>query len=102
MQSIWLDYECIIISELVPYSYSWGRMDQYLLPFVSDVYMTLLFKVVCASLFCPLIIEAVKPEGFVGFAISAGTCVVMTLLAVWLLGLEEEERQWVLDKLKRK
>lgn len=71
-------------------------------PFVSDVYMTLLFKVVCASLFCPLIIQTVKPEGFVGFIISAGACVVMTLLAVWLLGLEEEERQWVLDKLKRK
>ena len=71
-------------------------------PFVSDVYMTLLFKVVCASLFCPLIIKTAKPQGFAGFAISAGTCVVMTLLAVWLLGLEEEERQWVLDKLKRK
>lgn len=37
LQSIWLVYECIIISELVPYSYSWGRMDQYLLPFASDV-----------------------------------------------------------------
>lgn len=73
-----------------------------ILPFVSDVYMTLLFKVVCASLFCPLIIEAVKPQGFAGFAISAGACVLMTLLAVWLFGLEEEERQWVLDKLKRK
>ena len=71
-------------------------------PFVSDVYMTLLFKVVCASLFCPLIIQTVKPEGFAGFAISAGACVVMILLAVWLLGLEVEERQWVLDKLKRK
>ena len=71
-------------------------------PFVSDVYMTLLLKVVCASLICPLIIQAAKPQGFAGFAISAGACVVMTLLAVWLLGLEEEERQWVLDKLKRK
>ena len=71
-------------------------------PFVSDVYMTLLLKVVCASLICPLIIQAAKPQGFAGFAISAGACVLMTLLAVWLLGLEEEERQWVLDKLKRK
>ena len=71
-------------------------------PFVSDVYMTLLLKVVCASLICPLIIQAAKPQGFAGFAISAGACVVMTLLAVWLLGLEEEERLWVLDKLKRK
>ena len=35
-QSIWLTYECIIFSELVPYSYSWGRMDQYLLPFAAE------------------------------------------------------------------
>ena len=37
LQSIWLTYECIIFSELVPYSYSWGRMDQYLLPFAADL-----------------------------------------------------------------
>ena len=37
LQSIWLVYECIIISEIVPYSYSWGRMDQYLLPYAADL-----------------------------------------------------------------
>ena len=37
LQSIWLIYECIIISELVPYSYSWGCMDQYLLPYTKDM-----------------------------------------------------------------
>lgn len=37
LQSIWLIYECIIISEGVPYSYSWGNMDQYLLPFAENI-----------------------------------------------------------------
>ena len=37
LHSIWLIYECIIISELVPYSYSWGRMDQYLLPYTENM-----------------------------------------------------------------
>ena len=37
LQSIWLVYECIIFSELVPWSYSWGRMDRYLLPYIDDV-----------------------------------------------------------------
>ena len=99
----------VIVAIIISQICLWARLIMLnkatgfpILPFVSDVYMTLLFKVVCASLFCPLIIKTVKPEGFVGFAISAGACVLMTLLAVWLLGLEVEERQWVLDKLKRK
>ena len=37
LQSIWLIYECIIISEGVPYSYSRGNMDQYLLPFAENI-----------------------------------------------------------------
>lgn len=37
IDSIWLTYECIVISEHVPWSYSWGRMDQYLLPFVKSM-----------------------------------------------------------------
>lgn len=72
------------------------------LPFVDKVYCTLLFKVVCGSVWLPLFIEAAKPEGFLGFAISAVSCVLVTLLAVWLLGLEPDERQWAIDKLKRK
>ena len=99
----------VIIAIVISQICMWARLIMLnkatgfpILPFVSEVYMTLLFKVVCASLFCPLIIQAAKPEGFAGFVISAGTCVLMTLLAVWLLGLEQEERQWVLDKLKRK
>ena len=73
-----------------------------MLPFVSDVYVGLLMKVVCVTLVLPLLVDAVKPDGFAGFVISAGTCVLVTILAVWLLGLEPEERQWVKDKLKRK
>ena len=72
------------------------------LPFVDKVYCTVLFKVVCGSVWLPLFIEVAKPEGFLGFAISAVSCVLVTLLAVWLLGLEPDERQWAIDKLKRK
>lgn len=73
-----------------------------ILPFVSDVYMTLLMKVVCGTLVFPLLMNIAKPDGFAGFALSAGTCVLVTLLVIWLLGLEPEERQWVKDKLKGK
>ena len=73
-----------------------------ILPFVSDVYMTLLMKVVCGTLVFPLLANIAKPDGFAGFALSAGTCVLVTLLVIWLLGLEPEERQWVKDKLKGK
>lgn len=73
-----------------------------ILPFVSDVYVTVLMKVVCATLVFPLLVDIVKPDGFAGFAMSAGTCVMATLLVIWLLGLEPEERQWVKDKLKLK
>lgn len=73
-----------------------------ILPFVSDVYMTLLMKIVCGTLVFPLLVNIAKPDGFAGFALSAGTCVLVTLLVIWLLGLEPEERQWVKAKLKGK
>jgi len=37
LASIWLVQECIILSEHVSWSYSWGRMDRYLLPFAEGV-----------------------------------------------------------------
>lgn len=70
------------------------------LPFIDKVYCTLLFKVVCGSVWLPLLIEVVKPKGFLGFVISAVGCVLVTLLAVWLLGLQSDERQWAVEKLK--
>ena len=54
------------------------------------------------TLVFPLLVNMVEPEGFIGFVVSAGTCVIVTLLVIWLLGLEPEEKQWVKDKLKRK
>jgi O-antigen/teichoic acid export membrane protein len=73
-----------------------------IMPFVSDVYVTLLLKVVCVTLAFSLPVNMLKPEGFAGFALSAGTCVIVTLLVVWLLGLQPDERQWAIDKLKRR
>jgi hypothetical protein len=73
-----------------------------IMPFVSDVYVTLLLKVVCVTLAFSLPVNMLKLEGFAGFALSAGTCVIVTLLVVWLLGLQPDERQWAIDKLKRR
>ena len=73
-----------------------------ILPFVSDVYVTILMKVVCVTLVFPLFVNLVKPDGFMGLVVSTGTCVIVTLLVIWLLGLDPEEKQWVKDKLKRK
>ena len=72
-----------------------------ILPFVSDVYVTILMKVVCVTLVFPLLVNLVKPDGFMGLVVSAGTCVVVTLLGIWLFGLEPEEKQWVKAKLKK-
>lgn len=71
-------------------------------PFVSDVYVTLMLKVVPASLVLPLLVSLVKPEGFVGFAASAMMCVLGTLLGVWLLGLDADEKQWVMNKFRKR
>lgn len=71
-------------------------------PFVSDVYVTLMLKVVPASLVLPLLVDLVKPEGFVGFAASAMMCVLGTLLGVWLLGLDADEKQWVMNKFRKR
>ena len=70
------------------------------LPFVDKVYCTLLFKVVCGSVWLPIFVDIAKPEGFLGFVVSAVSCVLVTLLAVWLLGLQPDERQWAVEKLK--
>ena len=72
-----------------------------ILPFVSDVYVTILMKVLCVTLVFPLLVNLVKPDGFMGLVVSAGTCVVVTLLGIWLFGLEPEEKQWVKAKLKK-
>ena len=72
------------------------------MPFVDKVYCTLLFKVVCCSVWLPLSIEVVKPEGFLGFAVSASGCLLVTLLVVWLFGLQPDERQWAVAKLRRR
>ena len=69
--------------------------------FVSDVYLILIMKVVPVSLIFPLVVGIFKPEGFAGFALSALTCVLGTALAVWIFGLEADERRWVLNKLKK-
>ena len=73
-----------------------------ILPFVSEVYVTLLLRVVCVTLVIPLLVNMVRPVGFAGFVVSAATCVIVTLVVVWGLGLEPEERRWVMDKLKIK
>ena len=99
----------VIVAVAISHVCMWARLIMLnkatgfpILPFVSDVYVTLLMKVVCGTLVFPLLVNMVKPDGFVGFAVSAGTCAIVTLLVIWLLGLEPEERQWVKDKLKRK
>jgi len=72
------------------------------LPFLEEVYFSVLFKVVCGSLVVPLILEAVKPEGFAGFMLSASVCVLWTMLLIFALGLQSDERKWLVNKVKEK
>lgn len=71
------------------------------LSFLQDVYFRLLVKLVAASVWLPLFVEAVKPEGFAGFAVSAAACVVATLFAIFVFGLDKAERQWFLSVMKK-
>lgn len=70
------------------------------LPFVEEVYANVIFKVVAGSLVVPLCLEAAKPEGFVGFIISAGVCLVWTAFVILALGLSKDERKWLYAKVK--
>lgn len=71
-------------------------------PFLEEVYFSVLFKVVCGSLIVPLILEAVKPAGFVGFLVSASVCVLWSVFVIMALGLQSDERKWLVNKFKEK
>lgn len=70
--------------------------------FLEDVYFSVLFKVVCGSLVVPLILETVKPSGFVGFLVSASVCVLWSMFVIIALGLRGDERKWLVNKIKEK
>ena len=72
------------------------------LPFLEEVYFSVIFKVVCASLVVPLILEAAKPAGFVGFLVSASVCVLWSMFVIMTLGLQSDERKWLVNKVKEK
>lgn len=72
------------------------------LRFMEEVYANIMFKVVAGSLVFPLIMEAAKPEGFIGFIISAGVTVIWSSFVIWLLGLTDEERSWVKQIVRNK
>lgn len=71
-------------------------------PFLKDVYLRVLVKITVASVWLPLLVEAVKPEGFAGFAVSASACVAATLSAIFVAGLDKDERRWFVSVIKRK
>ena len=72
------------------------------LRFLEEVYANIIFKVVAGSLVLPLIMEAAKPEGFIGFIISAGVTVIWSSFVIWLFGLTGDERDWVKQIVRNK
>lgn len=72
------------------------------LPFLRDVYFRLLLKVVAVSVWLPLLVETVKPDGFGGFVASASVCVAAALSAACVFGLDKDERQWIISMMKKK
>lgn len=99
----------VIVAIIISQICMWARLLMLskatgfpVLPFLEEVYFSVLFKVVCGSLVVPLILEAVKPEGFAGFMVSASVCVLWTMLLIFALGLQSEERKWLVSKFKEK
>ena len=68
----------VIVAIIISQICMWARLLMLskatgfpVLPFLEEVYFSVIFKVVCGSLVVPLILEAAKPDGFVGFLVSA-------------------------------
>lgn len=99
----------VIVAIIISQICMWARLLMLskatgfpVLPFLEEVYFSVLFKVVCGSLVVPLILEAAKPAGFVGFLISASVCVLWSMLVIMTLGLQSDERKWLVNKIKEK
>lgn len=99
----------VIVAIIISQICMWARLLMLskatgfpVLPFLEDVYFSVLFKVVCGSLVVPLILEAVKPSGFVGFLVSASVCVLWSMFVIIALGLRGDERKWLVNKIKEK
>lgn len=99
----------VIVAIIISQICMWARLLMLskatgfpVLPFLEEVYFSILFKVVCGSLVVPLILEAAKPDGFVGFLISASVCVLWSMLVIMTLGLQSDERKWLVNKIKEK
>ena len=97
----------VIVAIIISQICMWARLLMLskatgfpVLPFLEEVYFSVLFKVVCGSLVVPLILEAVMPEGFAGFMISASVRVLWTMLLIFALGLQSDERKWIVNKIK--
>ena len=99
----------VIVAIIISQICMWARLLMLskatgfpVLPFLEEVYFSVLFKVVCGSLVVPLILEAAKPAGFVGFLISASVCVLWSMFVIIALGLQSDERKWLISKIKEK
>ena len=99
----------VIVAIIISQICMWARLLMLskatgfpVLPFLEEVYFSVIFKVVCGSLVVPLILEAAKPAGFVGFLVSASVCVLWTMLLIYALGLQSDERKWLVNKVKEK
>ena len=99
----------VIVAIIISQICMWARLLMLskatgfpVLPFLEEVYFSVLFKVVCGSLVVPLIIEAVKPDGFTGFLVSASVCVLWSMFVIMALGLQSDERRWMVNKIKDK
>ena len=99
----------VIVAIIISQICMWARLLMLskatgfpVLPFLDEVYFSVIFKVVCGSLVVPLILEAAKPAGFVGFLVSASVCVLWSMFVIMTLGLHSDERKWLVNKIKEK
>lgn len=99
----------VIVAIIISQICMWARLLMLskatgfpVLPFLEDVYFNVLFKVVCGSLVVPLILDAVKPAGFLGFLVSASVCVLWSMFVIIAFGLQSDERKWLANKIKEK
>lgn len=63
--------------------------------FLKDVYLKGLIRVCCGALILPLLFAFIRPDGLVGFLLSASVACVSAIASVLFLGMSRGEREQV-------
>lgn len=70
--------------------------------FLRNVWLNVIFRTVCCSIWVPFVIEFFKPDGFAGFCLSAVFTVLAVSAVIYFISMDYTERLYIKELLKRK